>query len=107
MMGKGPKVKVSDVSLLIVPISTHCLLITFCSQTDLKSHAHPERPKTTMTVSALGTHIESSGNEVYDAECMKLINEYFYGVRINPGQDPTHVRRRPFYAEVPHLTHIS
>ncbi|XP_037033206.1 ryanodine receptor isoform X4 [Bradysia coprophila] len=74
MAGKSPKVKASD--------------------TDLKNHAHSERPsngKTTMTVSALGTHIESSGNEVYDAECMKLINEYFYGVRINPGQDPTHV----------------
>jgi ryanodine receptor 2 len=36
-------------------------------------------------------HIESIGNEVYDAECLKLINEYFYGVRIFPGQDPTHV----------------
>lgn len=61
-----------------------------------------------MTVSALGTHIESSGNEVYDAECMKLINEYFYGVRINPGQDPTHVRRQAFKAEIPHrVTHMS
>ena len=35
-------------------------------------------------------HIESIGNEVYDSECLKLINEYFYGVRIYPGQDPTH-----------------
>lgn len=35
-------------------------------------------------------HIESIGNEVYDSECLKLINEYFYGVRIFPGQDPTH-----------------
>lgn len=51
--------------------------------------------KKTMTVNALGTQgIESIGNEVYDAECLKLINEYFYGVRIYPGQDPTHVRNR-------------
>lgn len=35
-------------------------------------------------------HIESIGNEVYDSDCLKLINEYFYGVRIYPGQDPTH-----------------
>ncbi len=26
-----------------------------------------------------------------DVECMRLINEYFYGVRIFPGQDPSHV----------------
>ncbi|XP_041448917.1 ryanodine receptor isoform X10 [Drosophila obscura] len=35
--------------------------------------------------------VESSGNEMFDADCLKLINEYFYGVRIFPGQDPTHV----------------
>lgn len=35
--------------------------------------------------------VESIGNEIFDAECLKLINEYFYGVRIFPGQDPTHV----------------
>ncbi|ERL88664.1 hypothetical protein D910_06048 [Dendroctonus ponderosae] len=34
--------------------------------------------------------VESVGNEIYDAECLKLVNEYFYGVRIFPGQDPTH-----------------
>lgn len=45
-----------------------------------------------MTVNALGAAgIESIGNEVFDADCLKLINEYFYGVRIFPGQDPTHV----------------
>lgn len=45
-----------------------------------------------MTVNPLGAQaIESIGNEVYDAECLKLMNEYFYGVRIYPGQDPTHV----------------
>lgn len=43
-----------------------------------------------MTVS---THsdVEMVGNEMFDAECLQLINEYFYGVRIFPGQDPTHV----------------
>uniref|UniRef100_A0A0A9WDJ1 Ryanodine receptor 44F n=2 Tax=Lygus hesperus TaxID=30085 RepID=A0A0A9WDJ1_LYGHE len=35
--------------------------------------------------------IETVGNEMYDAECLKLINEYYYAVRIFPGQDPTHV----------------
>lgn len=46
-----------------------------------------------MTVTTLGTQaIESNGNEVFDAECLRMINEYFYGVRIFPGQDPTHVR---------------
>lgn len=39
----------------------------------------------------MGSPVESFGNEIYDAECLKLINEYFYGVRIFPGQDPTHV----------------
>ncbi|KAL1124812.1 hypothetical protein AAG570_001433 [Ranatra chinensis] len=38
-----------------------------------------------------GSGVESVGNELFDAECLKLINEYFYGVRIFPGQDPTHV----------------
>lgn len=38
-----------------------------------------------------GPGVESIGNEIFDAECLKLINEYFYGVRIFPGQDPTHV----------------
>lgn len=38
-----------------------------------------------------GSGVESIGNEIYDAECLKLINEYFYGVRIFPGQDPTHL----------------
>lgn len=62
-------------------------------QTDLKivPPQIPERnaPKT-MSVAA-HTGIESVGNELFDAECLKLINEYFYGVRIFPGQDPTHV----------------
>lgn len=35
--------------------------------------------------------VEAIGNELFDAECLKLINEYFYGVRVFPGQDPTHV----------------
>lgn len=63
------------------------------SNADLRVQAPniPDRPKT-MTMNALGSqNIETSGNEVYDGECLKLINEYFYGVRIYPGQDPTHV----------------
>ncbi|KAL4707078.1 hypothetical protein ACJJTC_011404 [Scirpophaga incertulas] len=44
---------------------------------------------TTTTLAAAAT--ETVGNEIFDAECLKLINEYFYGVRIFPGQDPTHV----------------
>lgn len=34
---------------------------------------------------------EGGTQEMFDVECLKLINEYFYGVRIFPGQDPTHV----------------
>ncbi|XP_076069948.1 ryanodine receptor isoform X2 [Oratosquilla oratoria] len=34
---------------------------------------------------------EGGEGEAFDAECLKLINEYFYGVRIFPGQDPAHV----------------
>ncbi|XP_075987921.1 ryanodine receptor isoform X9 [Anticarsia gemmatalis] len=44
---------------------------------------------TTSTLAAVTT--ETVGNEIFDSECLKLINEYFYGVRIFPGQDPTHV----------------
>lgn len=57
------------------------------SNADLRVQAPsvPDRQKT------IGSqNIESIGNEVYDSECLKLINEYFYGVRIYPGQDPTH-----------------
>ena len=62
-------------------------------QTDLKvvPPQIPERnaPKA-MSVLA-GTGVESIGNEIFDSDCLKLMNEYFYGVRIFPGQDPTHV----------------
>lgn len=34
---------------------------------------------------------EPPEGDVYDAECLEMINEYFYGVRIFPGQDPSHV----------------
>ena len=34
---------------------------------------------------------ETNDADLFDAECFNLINEYFYGVRIFPGQDPTHV----------------
>ena len=51
-----------------------------------------ERGGPKMSVSVLsGSGVENIGNEIFDAECLKLINEYFYGVRIFPGQDPTHL----------------
>lgn len=56
-------------------------------QADLKVQA-PSVPDRQKNLAA--QNIESIGNEVYDSECLKLINEYFYGVRIFPGQDPTH-----------------
>ncbi|KAJ8867413.1 hypothetical protein PR048_031214 [Dryococelus australis] len=62
------------------------------SQADLKivPPTVPDRGPKIMSVPT-DTGIESIGNEMFDAECLKLINEYFYGVRIFPGQDPTHV----------------
>lgn len=65
----------------------------FLPQTDLKvvPPQIPERnaPKAMSVLS--GSGVEAIGNEIFDAECMKLMNEYFYGVRVFPGQDPTHV----------------
>ncbi|XP_033608233.1 ryanodine receptor isoform X6 [Cryptotermes secundus] len=62
------------------------------SQTDLKiiPPSIPDRSPKVMSV-PVATGLESIGNEIFDAECLRLINEYFYGVRIFPGQDPTHV----------------
>ena len=41
---------------------------------------------------ARGLHAgESDEVDPLDIECLRLINEYFYGVRIFPGQDPGHV----------------
>ncbi|XP_017866965.1 PREDICTED: ryanodine receptor isoform X11 [Drosophila arizonae] len=51
----------------------------------------PQGPKQLSSTNLGQPSVESSGNEMFDAECLKLINEYFYGVRIFPGQDPTHV----------------
>ncbi|XP_017959316.1 ryanodine receptor isoform X9 [Drosophila navojoa] len=51
----------------------------------------PQGPKQLSSTNLGQPPVESSGNEMFDAECLKLINEYFYGVRIFPGQDPTHV----------------
>lgn len=63
-------------------------------QTDLKviPPQIPERnaPKA-MSVNLTGTGVEAIGNEIFDPDCLKLMNEYFYGVRVFPGQDPTHV----------------
>lgn len=61
------------------------------SNADLRVQA-PSVPDRQKTMTLGSQQIESIGNEVYDSECLKLINEYFYGVRIYPGQDPTHGR---------------
>ncbi|XP_043641241.1 ryanodine receptor isoform X17 [Drosophila teissieri] len=58
---------------------------------EIPSSPVPQGPKQ-LSGSNLGQQpVETSGDEMFDAECLKLINEYFYGVRIFPGQDPTHV----------------
>lgn len=59
----------------------------------IQAPAIPDRqgPKA-LSAGALGSPVvEHSGDEIFDADCLKLINEYFYGVRVFPGQDPTHV----------------
>ncbi|XP_050357853.1 ryanodine receptor isoform X1 [Nymphalis io] len=65
------------------------------SQTGLNTNltvATPPQERKQMTTGALSAAAtETVGNEIFDADCLKLINEYFYGVRIFPGQDPTHV----------------
>ncbi|KAH9635656.1 hypothetical protein HF086_001447 [Spodoptera exigua] len=65
------------------------------SQVGLNSNAQmatPTQDRKQMTTSTLAqSTTETVGNEIFDGECLKLINEYFYGVRIFPGQDPTHV----------------
>ncbi|XP_066971316.1 ryanodine receptor isoform X18 [Macrobrachium rosenbergii] len=38
-----------------------------------------------------GAGEEIREEDLFDPECLKLMNEYFYGVRIFPGQDPAHV----------------
>lgn len=58
------------------------------NKADLRAQQPSPTGKPNVTVQG---NIESAGNEIFDAECLRLINEYFYGVRIYPGQDPTHV----------------
>ncbi|XP_063919785.1 ryanodine receptor isoform X1 [Zophobas morio] len=60
------------------------------SQTDLMQAAAPTGQQKQLSVPHT-SDVEAVGDELYDGECLKLINEYFYGVRIYPGQDPTHV----------------
>ncbi|XP_038217168.1 ryanodine receptor isoform X32 [Zerene cesonia] len=68
---------------------------TYGSQSGLNTNltvATPTQERKQMTTTNLAASTtETVGNEIFDAECLKLINEYFYGVRIFPGQDPTHV----------------
>ncbi|XP_057319083.1 ryanodine receptor isoform X4 [Microplitis mediator] len=74
LSNKTPQIRVSTTDLKVIPPQI------------------PERnaPKA-MSVNLTGSGVEAIGNEIFDAECLKLMNEYFYGVRIFPGQDPTHV----------------
>ncbi|KAL3284793.1 hypothetical protein HHI36_018934 [Cryptolaemus montrouzieri] len=57
------------------------------SQTDLHSASGQQKQLSIPQCSG----IEIYGDEIYDADCLKLMHEYFYGVRIFPGQDPGHV----------------
>ncbi|KAJ8959408.1 hypothetical protein NQ318_022098 [Aromia moschata] len=60
------------------------------SQNDLQPQTGQERQQKQLTINH-PSDVEAIGNEIYDSECLKLINEYFYGIRIFPGQDPTHI----------------
>ncbi|XP_026324427.1 ryanodine receptor [Hyposmocoma kahamanoa] len=71
----NPQIRVSQTNLAV--------------PTTMTTPQQERKQMTTSTLSASAT--ETVGNEIFDAECLKLINEYFYGVRIFPGQDPTHV----------------
>ncbi|XP_072162212.1 ryanodine receptor isoform X2 [Bemisia tabaci] len=52
---------------------------------------NPTGPKQMSGSPLTSSGVEAIGNEIYDVECLKMMNEYFYAVRIFPGQDPTHV----------------
>lgn len=84
----GPSARIANISQQQLGKTSAIQL----SQSDLKLQAPsiPERQQKTLTVPHT-SDVEAVGNEIFDAECLKLINEYFYGVRIFPGQDPTHV----------------
>lgn len=71
MLSRNPTIRISQSNLTVQP------------------PAVPDRNKQLSILSA--SPVEAIGNEIFDAECLKLINEYFYGIRIFPGQDPTHV----------------
>ncbi|XP_017777975.1 PREDICTED: ryanodine receptor [Nicrophorus vespilloides] len=58
------------------------------SQMDLLQNQQPQQKQLSIPTAS---DVESIGNEIFDSECLKLINEYFYGIRVFPGQDPTHV----------------
>lgn len=70
------------------------IILLFFPKSDLKLSSPPLLERTggpkVMSV-ATPSSVEAFGNEIFDVECLRLINEYFYGVRIFPGQDPTHV----------------
>ena len=49
----------------------------------------PERPSRGRKDPGAGSGEEES--QLFDSYCLERINEYFYGVRIYPGQDPNHI----------------
>lgn len=111
---RPPQIRISNVKLFIFICLSVCLFVRPCiivqsfrfeltkhkeklfplpPQTDLKvvPPQIPERNAPKAMSVLTGSGVEAIGNEIFDTECLKLMNEYFYGVRIFPGQDPTHV----------------
>lgn len=62
---------------------THSLRISLSTRLTLLFPPSPLLPQ--------GASDEAREEQLFDAGCLKLMNEYFYGVRIFPGQDPAHV----------------
>ncbi|KOB76511.1 Ryanodine receptor 44F, partial [Operophtera brumata] len=63
----------------------------------MQTPTQDRKQMTTTTLAASAT--ETVGNEIFDGECLKLINEYFYGVSVNR-QSCYMVRADELYNEV-------
>ncbi|XP_030563349.1 ryanodine receptor isoform X21 [Drosophila novamexicana] len=90
MTTRTPTLRLNNVSRRRLLFHTNSLCINLL-QAEIPPSPVPQGPKQLSSSNLGQPPVESSGNEMFDAECLKLINEYFYGVRIFPGQDPTHV----------------
>lgn len=51
----------------------------------------PDRPGSSQKVYSVESIDGSDGGDYLDQESLDLVDEYYYGVRIFPGQDPNHV----------------